>query len=79
MRPEQLDAVNKTAHYFNAIKQDKKQSSHTAFFYGMPKCDLAKLLPPISLPKKMNWQRVLILTFKPAVKKCVARRFDHAQ
>lgn len=67
MRPEQLDAVNKTAHYFNAIKQDKN-NHRTPHFLWNAKMRFGKTFATYQLAKKMNWQRVLILTFKPAVK-----------
>lgn len=67
MRPEQLDAVNKTAHYFNAIKQDKN-NKRTPHFLWNAKMRFGKTFATYQLAKKMNWQRVLILTFKPAVK-----------
>lgn len=67
MRPEQLDAVNKTAHYFNAIKQDKN-NKRTPHFLWNAKMRFGKTFATYQLAKKMNWQRVLILAFKPAVK-----------
>lgn len=67
MRPEQLDAVNKTAHYFNAIKQDKN-NHRTPHFLWNAKMRFGKTFATYQLAKKMNWQRLLILTFKPAVK-----------
>lgn len=67
MRPEQLDAVNKTAHYFNSIKQDKN-NHRTPHFLWNAKMRFGKTFATYQLAKRMNWQRVLILTFKPAVK-----------
>ncbi|WII95258.1 GIY-YIG nuclease family protein [Moraxella haemolytica] len=67
MRPEQLDAVNKTAYYFNSIKQDKN-NGRTPHFLWNAKMRFGKTFATYQLAKKMNWQRVLILTFKPAVK-----------
>ncbi|UYZ89680.1 GIY-YIG nuclease family protein [Moraxella bovis] len=67
MRPEQLDAVNKTAYYFNSIKQDKN-NNRTPHFLWNAKMRFGKTFATYQLAKKMNWQRVLILTFKPAVK-----------
>ncbi|WP_394261257.1 GIY-YIG nuclease family protein [Moraxella boevrei] len=67
MRPEQLDAVNKTAYYFNSIKQDKN-NNRTPHFLWNAKMRFGKTFATYQLAKKMNWQRILILTFKPAVK-----------
>ena len=67
MRPEQLDAVNKTAYYFNAIKQDKN-NHRTPHFLWNAKMRFGKTFATYQLAKKMNWKKVLILTFKPAVK-----------
>ncbi|UZA51825.1 DEAD/DEAH box helicase [Moraxella bovis] len=67
MRPEQLSAVQKTANYFNLIKQDKN-NHRTPHFLWNAKMRFGKTFATYQLAKKMNWQRVLILTFKPAVK-----------
>ena len=67
MRPEQLDAVNKTAYYFNSIKQDKN-NHRTPHFLWNAKMRFGKTFATYQLAKKMNWKKVLILTFKPAVK-----------
>ena len=67
MRPEQLSAVEKTARYFNAIKQDKN-NHRTPHFLWNAKMRFGKTFATYQLAKRMNWQRVLILTFKPAVK-----------
>ncbi len=67
MRPEQLDAVEKTAYYFNAIKQDKN-NHRTPHFLWNAKMRFGKTFATYQLAKKMNWKKVLILTFKPAVK-----------
>ena len=68
MRPEQQTAVNKTAHYFQSIKQDKHNQNRTPHFLWNAKMRFGKTFATYQLAKKMNWQRVLILTFKPAVK-----------
>ena len=67
MRPEQATAVAKTAHYFNSIKQDKN-NHRTPHFLWNAKMRFGKTFATYQLAKKMNWQKVLILTFKPAVK-----------
>ncbi|MFC0322115.1 DEAD/DEAH box helicase [Gallibacterium melopsittaci] len=67
MRPEQQQAVEKTAHYFNSIKQDK-QLKRTPHFLWNAKMRFGKTFATYQLAKKMGWKRLLILTFKPAVK-----------
>lgn len=67
MRPEQLEAVQKTAHYFNSIKQDKSQN-RTPHFLWNAKMRFGKTFATYQLAKQMEWKRILILTFKPAVK-----------
>ncbi|WP_323842109.1 MULTISPECIES: GIY-YIG nuclease family protein [unclassified Moraxella] len=66
MRPEQLLAVNKTAHYFNCIK--KEAQNRTPHFLWNAKMRFGKTFATYQLAKKLNWQKILILTFKPAVK-----------
>lgn len=66
MRPEQLLAVNKTAHYFNSIK--KEAQNRTPHFLWNAKMRFGKTFATYQLAKKLNWQKILILTFKPAVK-----------
>lgn len=67
MRPEQRQAVEMTANYFNDIKNsdDKDRSPH---FLWNAKMRFGKTFATYQLAKKMNWKRILILTFKPAVK-----------
>ncbi|MDO4441256.1 MAG: GIY-YIG nuclease family protein, partial [Moraxella sp.] len=67
MRPEQQMAVDKTVRYFNAIKQDKTHN-RTPHFLWNAKMRFGKTFATYQLAKVMNWQRVLIVTFKPAVK-----------
>lgn len=67
MRPEQQKAVELTARYFNSIKQgdDKGRTPH---FLWNAKMRFGKTFATYQLAKKMGWQKILILTFKPAVK-----------
>lgn len=67
MRPEQKRAVEMTANYFNNIKKgsDKDRTPH---FLWNAKMRFGKTFATYQLAKKMGWQRLLILTFKPAVK-----------
>lgn len=65
MRPEQLDAVTKTAEYFN---QQREQNAHnTPHFLWNAKMRFGKTFTSYQLAKKMGWKNILVLTFKPAV------------
>jgi len=65
MRPEQAEAVNKTAAYFkNSKKEDAKKTPH---FLWNAKMRFGKTFAAYQLAKKMGWKRILVLTFKPAV------------
>lgn len=65
MRPEQEEAVNKTYSYFMELrKENPDKSSH---FLWNAKMRFGKTFAAYQLAKKMNWKRILILTFKPAV------------
>lgn len=66
MRPEQQDAVNKTATYFRSFHQDG-ELSHPLHFLWNAKMRFGKTFTTYQLAKEMQWQRVLVLTFKPAV------------
>lgn len=57
MRPEQKEAVTKTAQYFRSFHNDENNKEKTPHFCGMPKCALVKPLPLISLPKKWVGKR----------------------
>ncbi|MEI6481675.1 MAG: GIY-YIG nuclease family protein, partial [Candidatus Saccharibacteria bacterium] len=65
MRPEQLAAVEQTAHYFNEERPDN--SDKTPHFLWNAKMRFGKTFTSYQLAKKMEWKRVLVLTFKPAV------------
>ncbi len=65
MRPEQAEAVEKTAEYFKeAKKEDAKKTPH---FLWNAKMRFGKTFAAYQLAKKMGWKRILVLTFKPAV------------
>ena len=65
MRPEQEEAVNKTIAYFNDYKlENPKKTPH---FLWNAKMRFGKTFASYQLAKKMNWKKILILTFKPAV------------
>lgn len=64
LRPEQKEAIKKTKNYFNNIKKEKKDAPH---FLWNAKMRFGKTFATYHLAKQMNWKRILILTFKPAV------------
>jgi hypothetical protein len=65
MRPEQEEAVNKTITYFTSFKKENPQK--TPHFLWNAKMRFGKTFASYQLAKKMNWMKILILTFKPAV------------
>jgi hypothetical protein len=65
LRPEQLEAVQRTAEYFR--KARKEQVGHTAHFLWNAKMRFGKTFAAYQLAKAMGWSKVLVLTFKPAV------------
>ncbi len=65
MRPEQAEAVEKTVAYFIRIqKEDPKKPPH---FLWNAKMRFGKTFAAYQLAQKMDWRKVLVLTFKPAV------------
>ena len=67
MRPEQADAVAKTAAYFESFKADSHNQGRALRFLWNAKMRFGKTFATYQLAKQMGWKRVLILTFKPAV------------
>jgi hypothetical protein len=67
MRPEQTEAVEKTAAYFADFKKDKGNKGKTPHFLWNAKMRFGKTFAAYQLAKKMGWKKVLVLTFKPAV------------
>ncbi|RKY07310.1 MAG: restriction endonuclease, partial [Planctomycetota bacterium] len=65
MRPEQGEAVEKTAVYFKSFK--KENYDKTPHFLWNAKMRFGKTFAAYQLAKKMKWKKVLVLTFKPAV------------
>ena len=65
MRPEQEEAVNKAARYFESFKGENP--GKTPHFLWNAKMRFGKTFATYQLAKKMGWKRVLVLTFKPAV------------
>ena len=68
MRPEQAKAVEKTAAYFTAFRKDPTNRGLTPHFLWNCKMRFGKTFTTYQLALKMGWRRVLVLTFKPAVK-----------
>lgn len=65
MRPEQVEAVNKTIQYFKSFKKENKNK--TPHFLWNAKMRFGKTFASYQLAKKMGWTKILVLTFKPAV------------
>ncbi len=65
LRPEQREAVERTADYFEKAKTE--QPGHTPHFLWNAKMRFGKTFAAYQLAKKMGWSKVLVLTFKPAV------------
>ena len=66
LRPEQEKAVEMTADYFTRAATEQK--GHTPHFLWNAKMRFGKTFTAYQLAKRMGWQKVLVLTFKPAVK-----------
>lgn len=65
MRPEQERAVTLTADYFNSVQAEEPDvASH---FLWNAKMRFGKTFATYKLAQKMKWNRVLVLTYKPAV------------
>lgn len=65
MRPEQEAAIEKTIAYIKSIK--KEDPSKTPKFLWNAKMRFGKTFTAYQLAKRMGWQKILVLTFKPAV------------
>ena len=65
MRPEQREAVEKTAEYFKETISDS--TTGTPHFLWNAKMRFGKTFAAYQLANKMGWKRLLVLTFKPAV------------
>ena len=68
MRPEQAKAVKKTSDYFAAFKKDPDNRGLIPHFLWNAKMRFGKTFTTYQLALKMGWTKVLVLTFKPAVK-----------
>jgi len=67
MRPEQVEAVEKTTAYFSSWRKDKNNKNKPSHFLWNAKMRFGKTFAAYQLAKKMGWRKVLVLTFKPAV------------
>ena len=67
MRPEQKEAVEKTAAYFASWRKEKGNRNKPPHFLWNAKMRFGKTFAAYQLAKKMGWRKVLVLTFKPAV------------
>ena len=65
LRPEQREAVEMTADYFARARTE--QPGHTPHFLWNAKMRFGKTFAAYQLARKMDWKKVLVLTFKPAV------------
>lgn len=65
MRPEQEEAVNRTMDYYRSAYEPG--TTRTPKFLWNAKMRFGKTFATYQLAKKMGFQRILILTFKPAV------------
>jgi len=65
MRPEQAEAVEKTANYFKSFRKENPDT--TPHFLWNAKMRFGKTFASYQLAKKMGWKKLLVLTFKPAV------------
>ena len=62
MRPEQMEAIQKTIEYFN-----RENGKRSAKFLWNAKMRFGKTFASYQLAKQMGLSKILILTFKPAV------------
>ncbi|MBQ3565353.1 MAG: GIY-YIG nuclease family protein [Alphaproteobacteria bacterium] len=67
MRPEQEKAVLLTTNFFR--KHTLEKDKHPPHFLWNAKMRFGKTFTSYQLAKAMNWSKILILTFKPAVKR----------
>ncbi|MCY4232142.1 MAG: DEAD/DEAH box helicase family protein [Bacteroidetes bacterium] len=74
MRPEQKEAVKRTAQYFRLQKDD--QARH---FLWNAKMRFGKTFTTYQLALEMGWTKLLILTYKPAVEDSWRRELEQHQ
>jgi hypothetical protein len=71
MRPEQAEAVEKTAGYFRDYAREKP--GRAPHFLWNAKMRFGKTFAAYQLARKMHWRKLLVLTFKPA-SRCNVKR-----
>lgn len=64
LRPEQEAAIQKTMAYFRSYRRENGKTPH---FLWNCKMRFGKTFAAYQLAKRMDWKKILILTFKPAV------------
>lgn len=67
MRPEQREAIEKTAAYFASWRREKGNRKKPPHFLWNAKMRFGKTFAAYQLALKMGWKKILVLTFKPAV------------
>ena len=68
MRPEQSMAVDRTSSYFKSFYRDPSNGGLVPHFLWNAKMRFGKTFTTYQLALRMGWTKLLILTFKPAVK-----------
>ncbi|MGM9740100.1 MAG: DEAD/DEAH box helicase family protein, partial [Candidatus Cryptobacteroides sp.] len=68
MRPEQKRAVDKTSAYFDTFRKDPANRGLVPHFLWNAKMRFGKTFTTYQLARRMDWKKMLVLTFKPAVK-----------
>ncbi|NLJ09759.1 MAG: DEAD/DEAH box helicase family protein [Treponema sp.] len=64
LRPEQEAAIQKTIAYFKSYRSENNKTPH---FLWNCKMRFGKTFAAYQLAKRMEWKKILVLTFKPAV------------
>lgn len=67
MRPEQVNALRKTKAYLDSFRSDPENRDRTPHFLWNAKMRFGKTFASYQLAKSMGWEKILVLTFKPAV------------
>ena len=66
MRPEQIDAVKITSKYF---KDNLRKDDKAPHFLWNAKMRFGKTFTTFQLAKEMQWNRIMVLTYKPSVER----------
>ncbi|UNU74248.1 GIY-YIG nuclease family protein [Moraxella nasovis] len=67
LRPEQAQAVARTKAYFESFSAEPANHGKSPRFLWNAKMRFGKTFASYQLARAMGWERILILTFKPAV------------